>query len=393
MARFTHEYLMTHATWPTEWILHSVLLAWADYMHTGNSESINTYYKDLKAKTLVDLAREDGLISTQTGLVTDDLLHAIHLDNTLRDIVDWPSASFGGDGVPGERDGYVLTDINTVVNAFHYRALVLMAEIANDLDEKADAQFFGQRAEQVKESINDKLFDKKRGIYIDGEDTDHASLHANMLPMAFGIVPDEYRESVAAFIKSRGMACSVYGSQYLLEALYEADEGDYALSLLTSTSERSWAHMTYDVGSTITLEAWDNRFKPNQDWNHAWGAAPANIIPRYLMGIRPLDPGFSRVMIKPQPGGLSWAAIDLPSIRGTVHVDFSSTENEAFTMNVTIPANVTAEVYAPSGSVKTPVLTVDGVTEDYRIDDGYIVIDNMGSGHHTILITQKAGSI
>ena len=26
------------------------------------------------------------------------------------------------------------------------------------------------------------------------------------------------------------------------------------------------------VGSTITLEAWDNKFKPNQDWNHAWGA-------------------------------------------------------------------------------------------------------------------------
>ena len=22
--------------------------------------------------------------------------------------------------------------------------------------------------------------------------------------------------------------------------------------------------------------------KPNQDWNHAWGAAPANLLPRFL---------------------------------------------------------------------------------------------------------------
>ncbi|MBN1293094.1 MAG: alpha-L-rhamnosidase [Candidatus Latescibacteria bacterium] len=384
MARFTHEYLMTHATWPTEWILHSVLLAWADYLYTGNKESIVTYYDDLKAKTLVDLAREDGLISTQTGLVSDDLLRAIHLDNKLRDIVDWPSASFGGDGVPGERDGYILTDINTVVNTFHYRALVLMAEIAQALDNSADAEFFAQQAEKVKASINAKLFDTKRGIYKDGEETDHVSLHANMFPLAFGIVPDEYKESVVEFIKTRGMACSVYGSQFLLEALYEAHAADYAFSLLTSTAERSWAHMIYGVGSTISLEAWDNRFKPNQDWNHAWGAAPANIIPRYLMGIRPLEPGFSKVLIKPQPGSLKCAAIDLPTIRGSIHVDFTSTPKEAFTLNVTIPANVQAQVHVPVNGIDNPKVKVDGIEHKGRVEDGFVVLESIGSGKHCV---------
>lgn len=37
-----------------------------------------------------------------------------------------------------------------------------------------------------------------------------------------------------------------------------------------------------DQGSTITMEAWSLKAKPNQDWNHAWGAAPANLLPRYL---------------------------------------------------------------------------------------------------------------
>ena len=43
----------------------------------------------------------------------------------IRDIVDWPPASFTEDDKLGEQDGYVFTDINTVVNAFYYQALVL----------------------------------------------------------------------------------------------------------------------------------------------------------------------------------------------------------------------------------------------------------------------------
>src|SRR5205814_6290826 len=129
---------------------------------------------------------------------------------------------------------------------------------------------------------------------------------------------------VAEFVKSRGMACSVYGAQYLLEALYEAGEAGHALALMTARTDRSWTHMARDVGTTMTLEAWDNRYKPNQDWNHAWGAAPANILPRKLMGVEPEEAGFRKVRIRPRPGSLEWARLDLPTIRGPVHVDFRS---------------------------------------------------------------------
>ncbi len=155
---------------------------------------------------------------------------------------------------------------------------------------------FHKRAEQVKQSINEKLFDRERGVYLDGEETEHASLHANMFPLAFGLTPDEYKSSVVDFIKNRGMACSVYGSQFLLEALYEAGEDEYALELMTSKTDRGWWHMI-ELGSTVTLEAWDLKYKGNLDWNHAWGAAPANIIPRWLMGIRPLEPGKTTISL------------------------------------------------------------------------------------------------
>ena len=40
MARRSHEYLLNRPTWPTEWILQSVLIAWYDYMYTGDSRSL-----------------------------------------------------------------------------------------------------------------------------------------------------------------------------------------------------------------------------------------------------------------------------------------------------------------------------------------------------------------
>jgi len=384
MARHTHEYLILHPTWPTEWILHSVLMAWADYMYTGNTESIEHFYEDLKAKTLLSLAREDGLISTQTGLVTDEVLQSIHSGGKLRDIVDWPHGNILGlKGGYGETDDFEFKPVNTVVNAFAYRAFLLMSRMAKTLGKEADAQRYTEAAERIKRSFNDKLLDKAKGIYVDGEGSTHSALHANMFPLAFELVPPEYVDSVARFVKSRGMVCSVYGSQCLLEALYAAGLDDYALQLMTDRgSDRSWPHMIYDVGTTITLEAWDNKYKPNQDWNHAWGAAPANIIPRCLMGVRPIEPGFAKVQIKPQIGNLRQASLNLPTIRGTIGVDITAAQAESFVLNVNLPANTRAVVFLPRlGSTSRDVL-MDGKRVAGTLNGEFVVVDDVGSGRH-----------
>ena len=163
-------------------------------------------------------------------------------------------------------------------------------------------------------------------------------------------------KTVTDFVKSRGMACSVYGAQFLLEALYESGEADYALGLMTSESERSWYNMIRS-GSTITTEAWGNCFKPNQDWNHAWGSAPGNIVPRKLMGVEPLEPGFARMRIRPQPGSLSEASLRLPTIRGEVRVAFRN----------------------DFGRV---VLDIS----DYVMENGFLKIHDIGSGKKTFIL-------
>jgi alpha-L-rhamnosidase len=138
------------------------------------------------------------------------------------------------------------------------------------------------------------------------------------------------------------MACSVYGAQFLLEGLYSADEGDYAFDLLTSTSDRSWWNMIKS-GSTITLEAWDFKYKPNLDWNHAWGAAPANIISRNMWGIIPLKPGFSEVRIKPQLSNLKLSEIKVPTIKGTINAKYKVVSADREEYSIDLPKGIKGE--------------------------------------------------
>jgi hypothetical protein len=141
------------------------------------------------------------------------------------------------------------------------------------------------------------------------------------------------------------MAGSVYAAQYLLEGLFENGEDAAALALMTAPGDRSWRHMV-DSGATITWEAWDQKYKPNQDWNHAWGAAPANLLPRFVLGAQPLAPGWSRALIQPHPGSLTWAQGRMPTPRGELEVSWKREKN--FTLTLTLPAGMTAKVDLPA---------------------------------------------
>jgi hypothetical protein len=164
------------------------------------------------------------------------------------------------------------------------------------------------------------FFDAKTGLYVDGDGTSHSSLHANAAALAFGLVPDECTSGVLSFLERKGMACSVYFSQYLLDAFCAAGRGDIAVKLMSAKGERSWIGMI-DFGSTISMEAWSVAAKPNLDLNHAWGAVPLNIIARHVLGVTPLEPGFKKISIRPQLGGLKHVKGCVPTVAGTVMVE------------------------------------------------------------------------
>jgi alpha-L-rhamnosidase len=358
LARFSHEYLLDHSTEYTEWHQHSVMLAWTDWMYTGNTESLAHAYDRLVAdKTFEDRVTESGLIDT-TG---------------LEDLVDWPA---------GERDGYELEPINTVVNAFFCRNMQQMADIAAALGKADDSARYRAMSQKAIGALTQYLLDPVTSVYVDGIGSTHSSLHANMFPLALGLVPENALPKVVDFVKSRGMACSVYGAQYLLEGLYRVGEADAALALLTSDSKRSWVNMLR-AGASITTEAWDLEYKPNEDFNHAWGAAPANIVPRYLLGVRPLSPGFASAEIRPQPGALTHMSGVVPTIRGSVGVawDASGATPE---LRIDVPVTMSIEVAIPSALSDTCDVRLDDSPAETTLNNGVRWLRRVGSGRHRL---------
>jgi alpha-L-rhamnosidase len=394
--RYTTDFLIYNPSWPTEWHLHIVLMAWADYMATGDERFLEERYDELKKKTLMPLAREDGLISTRTGLVTPEFLESIHYKGrSFRDIVDWPQGTpanetelrsgHGSVTLAGETDRFVFSDINTVVNAFHYHNLVLMEKIAGVLGKAEDETFFKQRAALVKSSFNEKLLNNETGIYTDGEGVEHSALHANMFPVAFGIAPESNYPEIRDFLISRGMASSPGMSMYLFDALYKMGAEDYSLELITNETDRSWMNMIR-FGTTVTSEAWDLKYKRNMTWNHAWSAIPAYVISRRICGIEALEPSFRKIQIKPHPGNLKWAKIKHPTIRGSVKVDFENSD-ESFKMNVTIPPNSQADIYIPLNFTDY-VLTINDEESSGEELENFVMIRDVNAGTYSFQLAK-----
>ena len=391
IARRTLAYLIYHPTWPTEWTLQISILAWNDYMYTGDDSFIRKYYDEIKAKTLLPLANANGLISTTNDKQSDDFIRSLHnkliFDGKrgLVDIVDWPKTGVAGTEKEngGETDGYVFTPYNAVVNAYYYNALQLMQKMAAILHKETEASFFTGKAKQVYQSFQNVFVDPDNGLVKDGEATNHTSLHANMFALNFGLIAEKNVPAVTKFIKSRRMACSVYGSQFLLDGLFDHDEDEYAVSLMSATTQRSWYNMIR-TGSTITLEAWDKIYKPNLDLNHAWGSAPANLIIRKLMGIEPLTPGFETIQIKPRIGNLSFAKMRTSTLKGEVAVSFQK-NNKTEEWIISVPGASTANLYLPSHS-KNSKIFIDGKAPGINIQKGFWVIEKLSSGSHNIQI-------
>ncbi|MCD7930392.1 MAG: hypothetical protein LUH15_02970, partial [Tannerellaceae bacterium] len=76
------------------------------------------------------------------------------------------------------------------------------------------------------------------------------------------------------------------------------------------------------------------------------GSRSGKYHPRKLMGVEPLQPGFEKVRIKPQLATLAWVKATIPTIKGEIQMEVEN-QNSKYCMQVTIPANMEADVYLP----------------------------------------------
>jgi len=364
--RYSMEYLYHRPTWPTEYKQVSVMMAWQDYLYTGNADSLEAHYEVLQSNTLEAFLNDDYLVEKPENAGSP----------WGRDLIDWPNAL---------RDGYQFSQVNTVINTFNYRAIALLGQIAGVLGREDDAARYTELAGKLQEAINAHFYDADQGAFRDGKGIDHHALHASIFPVALGAAREANLAQLAEHIFGRGMQCNLYGAQFVLEALYAANRGDLALQRMNALEGNSWGHMMYRLGATIPTEAWDPSLKGNMAYSHGgWGSPPANNIARGMFGIQPLKAGFNTFQVRPQPGGVNWAQLRKPSIKGAIDVEFID-RDEAFEMTVTIPVNTRADVYLPRRGADHAVVRVNGETREGELEGEYVKIAGVGSGTHTFV--------
>jgi alpha-L-rhamnosidase len=322
LSRYSTSYLIRRPTWPCEYRLLPPIMAWRDYMMTGDPSQLAADYSLMVEHQLIGSLNRDGCVEKMPG----------HSSDANADLVDWPAVN---------RDGYVFTSVNTVINAWQFAALDALSRIAGVLGRKADQKRFAELAKRLRAALN-SAFLTSDGVYTDGRDTDHRAQHATAIPLALGVMPPDREAAAARHLAAQGMRVSVYCAQFLLDALYRGRQGKAALRLMTSRETFSWLHMIDDLDATIAMEAWDPSIKPNTTFSHAWGTAPANVVQRHIVGFEVIEPGAARVRIAPQTSGLEWFEAKVPTIRGAVCVSYS--RRGSTVLDVTLPANVRASV-------------------------------------------------
>ncbi len=269
---------------------------------------------------------------------------------------DWcfPPKSAAEMTVINSSDPKLTTSGSLMSTAVFYHDLRLMARSARLLGKKtADAEHFETLAARIKVAFNHRFYNAELGCYDNGTQT------SCVLPLAFGLVSDEYKTNVFAHLVEKitvesdnHLGTGLIGGHYLMRVLSDNGRPDLAYTIATQTTYPSWGYMI-SKGATTIWELWngDTADSGMNSRNIVMLIGDLNIwLHEYLGGIR-LDPGvagFKKIIIKPETvGGLTWVKDSYDSIRGQIVSDWKCDGNK-FALKITIPANTTATVFVPA---------------------------------------------
>jgi alpha-L-rhamnosidase len=344
---------------------------WDYYLQTGNLEFLQTNYSRLKKIG-------DYIYRYQND--TTGLIHRLEGGSGpyKYGIIDWPA---------GMRYGYdMAVDSRTVINAYAFAGFDILARIAALTGNLSDAEAFNVKAAEMEKAINDRLINKdgvySDGIFANGSMSNHVSQHANIMPVALGIVPEINKDRVLAEIKTQKMSVGMVCLRWLPDALGNSGEGAHLIDLYTNPEWDGWAK-TIEQGGTVTWESWDAPQK-NESMSHPWGAVGLLGIQKYMLGIETLKPQHEYIRVKPLDfqGKLQSVRGKYPTDRGDIVLNWDNSKR-GFKLTITIPVNITARVYVPRLGKKHATLLFNSRKLNGIIEGNYVFLDNIGSGTHT----------
>lgn len=304
---------------------------------------------------------------------------------------DWcfPPKSAAEMTVINSTDPKLTTDGGLMSTAVFYHDLCLMAQSARLLGETADAENFAALAARLKTAFNRRYYNSELGYYDNGTQT------SCILPLAFGMVPDEFKAKVFAHLVKKitmesdnHLGTGLIGGHYLMRVLSDNGRTDLAYTIATQTTYPSWGYMI-SKGATTMWELWnaDTAEAGMNSRNIVMMIGDLNIwLHEYLAGIRPAAPGFKKIIIKPETvSGLDWVKASYDSVHGRISSEWHQSDGQ-FDLKVTIPANTAATVYLPAKTVESvtengkPLKEIKGM-KSAKMEAGRAVLE-IGSGDY-----------
>ena len=246
-------------------------------------------------------------------------------------------------------DAGAQSSVDLVNNCFISECLGTMEKIALILREEKEAQEFAVRRKNLNELIHQTFYHPSDCIYSTGSQLDMC------YPMLVGAVPDSLYDDVKRKMMTdtekqyKGhIAVGLVGVPILTEWAIRNREVDFLYQMLKKRDYPGYLYMI-DNGATATWESWNGERSRVHNCYNGIGAWFYQAIGGLRMD--ETAPGYRHVFIDPQiPEGVTWAKMTKDTPYGVIAVDWELTDN-IMTLQVDIPAGVTATLCIPDGAV------------------------------------------
>lgn len=329
--------IVPSADWGTEnspvWNTIFVFAAEALLDYCGKKDYVLRLYPDLKAfaeKDIETLAAQDWVWGK-------------------RGLADW-LAPMGEEGMeidPNSSEGAEICG-----TAFIYAMLKSIIRIAEKLGKSSDIEACESAAEKIYNAFNQKFFKPDLNIYETafweqkGLRTKYRQT-SNLLPLAFGLVPDEHKKAVAENLvndiicKGCHLDTGCTGTRFVLPVLFDNGYADVAYKVLTQTTYPSWGYWI-ESGADSAWESWE---PATRSQNHYFLGTFDEALYTHVAGIRNIREGYRKFSICPElECGLEYAKAAIKSPVGAVKCEWKKDDNGAFTVEVEIPDGATADI-------------------------------------------------
>ena len=329
--------MVPSADWGTEnspvWNTIFVFAAEALLDYCDKKDYVRRLYHDLKAFAEKDIA----------ALAAQDWVWGV------KGLADW-LAPMGEEGMEIDPNSSEGAEICGTV--FIYSMLKSISRIAEKLGENADIEAYEAAAENIYNAFNKKFFNSDLNIYETtfwnqkGLRTKYRQT-SNLLPLAFGLVPDERKKAVAENLVN-DIVCKGYhldtgctGTRFVLPVLFDCGYADIAYRVLTQTTYPSWGYWIENGADS----AWESWGPATRSQNHYFLGTFDEALYTHIAGIRNVRGGYRKFSICPElECGLDFAKVCSKSPLGSIKCEWKKLENGTFKVEVEIPDGAAADI-------------------------------------------------